>query len=137
MRNIILIAVSLLLFGCNNHNELISKWEKINQADSTKSQIEVYKFGEDLLGKRIQLSEDSEKFGLALGDVCWKNLIKKETNIYSGIRIAKRLYNGKTETMTLDFIIEIENKDLISVKALYTDNNLQDGGKTIMYKKIK
>jgi len=137
MRNIILIAVSLLLFGCNNHNELIGKWEKVNQADSTKSQIEVYKFGEDLLGKRIQLSEDSEKFGLALGDVCWKNLIKKETNIYSGIRIAKRLYNGKTETMTLDFIIEIENKDLISVKALYTDNNLQDGGKTIMYKKIK
>jgi len=136
MKHLILLIISIILISCSNQNELIGKWEKIEQNDLKKSQIEIYRLGDFLFGKRIQLSKINIESGWTINDICWKNIQKKENNLYLGTRIAKRIYNGKVETKKIDIFINIKNDSIIAVKTLYTDNNLTDGKKTVLYKKI-
>ncbi len=137
MKKKLLLFLTIIFFSCQNENVLIGKWEKLDNTEKIKSQIEVYSLGEKLYGKRIQLSETNKEFGWTVDDICWKEIKKIDDSTYSGIRIAKRLNNGSTEIMELDFTIKVQKENLINTKPFYTDNRLTDEGKTQSYIRIK
>lgn len=137
MKKIIFLIIIISFLSCQKENTLIGKWEKINDSENINSQIEIYAQGEKLFAKRIQLSEINQESGWTKGDICWKELKKLNDTIYSGVRIAKRLNNGVTEVMEVDFTIKLLNNGLLTSKAFYSDNRLDDDGKIQTFIKIK